>query len=295
MTTDKVSTLHNGYCELGEGPTFDPETNIAWWFDITGCKLFEHRFDAGQTIAHDLPRMASVVAKIDRNRQLLAMENGLYIRTIETGSLVLRQPLEADNNITRSNDGRTHPSGTLWIGTMGKNAEKYAGAIYWYDGRELKTLFPNVTIPNAICFSEDGTTGYFTDTAGGKMMRVDVDPANGLPISDPDIFIDHRGNEGGLDGAIVDRDGTVWNARWGASTVDAYAPEDGRLIRSIALPASQVSCPAFCGAKGQNMIVTSAWQGQTADQRKDDPCGGQTFLIDGGFNGKFDPPFKLPE
>ena len=46
------------------------------------------------------------------------------------GRLTLQIPLEADNAATRSNDGRVHPCGALWIGTMGRKAEKGAGAAW---------------------------------------------------------------------------------------------------------------------------------------------------------------------
>ena len=55
-------------------------------------------------------------------------------------------------------------SGALWIGTMGRKAEKGAGAIYHFGGGELRRLYASVSIPNAICFSPDGATAYFTDT-----------------------------------------------------------------------------------------------------------------------------------
>ncbi len=294
MTDRVVSTLHGADLELGEGPAYDPAADIAWWFDVVGKKLFEHRFSNGETMAHDLPRMASVMARIDGGRQLLAMEDGLYIRDITTGRLTLHAPLEAGNPATRSNDGRTHPSGALWIGTMGRNAEKHAGAIYWHNGRETRTLFKQVTIPNAICFSPDGTTGYFADSAKGLLMRVDLDPLTGLPTGEPAVFFDNRGGNGGLDGAVVDRNGILWNARWGAGSVDAYAP-DGQRIETIAFPATQTSCPAFCGNNGENMIVTSAWQGQTADQRRTDTQAGNTFLVSGGFHGMFDPVFRIAD
>ena len=81
-------------------------------------------------------------------------------------AMTLYRPLEADNAATRSNDARVHPSGTFWIGTMGRKAERGAGAIYALASRRaLAAVSPTSRIPNAICFSPDGAIGYFADTA----------------------------------------------------------------------------------------------------------------------------------
>ena len=107
-------------------------------------------------------------------------------------------------------------------------------------------LYDAITVPNSICFSADGATAYFTgkspmsSTASTAMPRRACRPASRS-------FHRHRSEEGGLDGSVVDADGVLWNARWGGGRVDAYAP-DGKLLRTIPVPARQSSCPAFVGA-----------------------------------------------
>src|SRR5262249_35440015 len=151
-------------------------------------------------------RMASALARIDAARQLIAAEDGLYVRTIADGAMTLYRPLEADNPLTRSNDARVHPSGTFWIGTMGRQAQPRAGAIYALHRGEIQRLFPGITIPNAICFSPDGATAYFADTAENALCRVSLDPQTGLPCGTPEILLHHAGI-GGPDGAVIDADG----------------------------------------------------------------------------------------
>lgn len=277
---------------LGEGPTYDPHTGTAWWFDIVGRKLFENTLASDKVTVHELPVMGSVLARIDDKRQVIATETGLHIRHVATGELELVTPIEADNNVTRSNDGRVHQSGALWIGTMGKNAEKGAGAIYHVARGVVTTLFPDITIPNAICFSPDGALAYFTDTVAAQLMRVTIDPATGLPTGSPEVLYDHSGGDGGLDGAVCDLDGTIWNARWGAGCVDAYAPDGTRLI-SLQVPASKTTCPAFVGENADRLIVTSAREGLSADQLGADPDAGSTFLLDHPVKGRFEPDYIL--
>ncbi|MEF2550326.1 SMP-30/gluconolactonase/LRE family protein [Aurantimonas sp. A2-1-M11] len=291
-TAIAVSMYSDIACRLGEGPTYDPATDTAWWFDIEGRMLLEKPGNAPEAIVHRLPVMASALAVIDGDRQMIAAEDGLYLRDTATGRLTLHRPLEADNPVTRSNDGRVHPSGALWIGTMGKQAEAGAGAIYWYRAGELRCLYERVGIPNSICFSPDGTTAYFTDTQVNRLMRVAVDPASGLPVGEPALFHDHSGGEGGLDGSVCEADGTLWNARWGGGTLDAYSP-DGTRIRRVALDARQVTCPSFIGPKADRMIVTSAWTGLDDAGRRADPHAGKTFLVDLPVCGRLEPKLVL--
>jgi len=291
---EEVATtiLSAHHCVLGEGCTYDPATDTAWWFDILERTLFEADLAPGVVAAHTLPLMASVLAPIDDQRQLLATESGLYVREVADGRLTLHTPLEADNAATRSNDGRVHSCGALWIGTMGRGAERGAGAIYRFHRGEVLRLYADVTIPNAICFSPDGTTAYFADSREGILHRVAIDPANAMPIGNPEALYDHRGGLGGLDGAVVDAEGLIWNARWGGSCIDVYTPE-GRRVRTIRVPAKQPSCPVFVGRNFDRLLVTTAGEGMDKEAKAADPQHGMTFVLDVGAIGRPEPRVKL--
>ena len=73
-----VSVLCDTACVLGEGPSYDSHTDTLWWFDISDRKLLEWRFADAKPIVHELPFMASVLARIDDNQQLIAADDGLY-------------------------------------------------------------------------------------------------------------------------------------------------------------------------------------------------------------------------
>ena len=283
-----TSVLSAERCHLGEGPTYDALTDTAWWFDILEGRLFEAQLGSGQVRIHPLSRMASALARIDAERQLIVAEDGLYVRAVGDGGLTLFCPLEADNPGNRSNDARVHPCGTFWIGTMGRKAEAGAGAIYALHRGEISRLFADVTIPNAICFSPDGSLGYFADTAANVLYRVMLDPATGLPVGAPEELLRHRG----IDGAVVDAGGRIWNARWGGGCVDIYSPQ-GEHLRSLQVPARQSSCPAFVGPDLSRLLVTSAWQGMDEAARAADPDHGRTFLMEVAARGRPEPDVKL--
>ncbi|MCT7378560.1 SMP-30/gluconolactonase/LRE family protein [Chelativorans salis] len=292
MSDAAVSVLSDTACRLGEGPAYDAHTDTLFWFDILERKLLELPLSGGKEQVHDLPVMASALARVDEARQLLVTETGLQLRDRASGALEMLAEVEADRPDTRSNDARPHPAGALWFGTMGKSGQEQTGAIYWFFKGEVRRLFSHITIPNSICFSPDGAIGYFADTRENRLYRVACDPETGLPVDDPVLTVEGNEMPGGIDGSVMDADGTLWNARWGAGRLDAWTAR-GELIRSIQLPARQVTCPVFIGRNADRLAVTSAFEDMDEAARKADPQAGKTFVLDLAVNGRLDPPVLL--
>ncbi|NSX54118.1 SMP-30/gluconolactonase/LRE family protein [Parasulfitobacter algicola] len=234
-------------CKLGEGPLWHPLREQLFWFDILGKCLM--------TKGHSWPfdEHVSAAGWVDRQTLLIASETALFTFDLDTAQRDDICALEADNPKTRSNDGRADPWGGFWIGTMGKNAEPGAGAIYRYYNGALTRLFGDITISNAICFAPDRICAYFADTSTQTIQRQPLDDT-GWPLGDAQVHVDLRAEDRNPDGAIVDADGTLWNAQWGSSRVAGYGP-DGQFLTAVDFPACQVSCPAL--APGQ-MFATSA-------------------------------------
>lgn len=278
--------------ELGEGPTFDPLSGTLLWFDILGKTLCELTVETGAFAKHALPFLGSVIAVIDKDRQLIASDQGLFVRERASGVLKPYASLEADKPQNRSNDGRMHPSGALWIGTMSKTADTGAGAIYHVAGTQVTKLFEAVSIPNGICFSPDGAVGYFNDSKVNHMMRVDLNPETGLPRGAPSVFIDQSGRKGVIDGSVVDVDGTIWNSNWDGGAVDRYGP-DGRHIGRYEMPTRRPTCPAFFGPGFDRLAVTSCWEGMSDSERAEDVHAGKIFELGIPVKGKPEPFFKL--
>lgn len=285
------SVLSREPMELGEGPCFDPVAGRLYWFDILGETLCDLDPVSGSFAQHALGVKASVIAGIDETRQMLASDQGLYVRDRQTGALTPYLSIE-DKPGNRSNDGRVHPCGALWIGTMSRTAETGAGAIYHVAGGRVTQLFEAVSIPNGICFSPDGATGYFNDSKINHMMRVELDPATGLPRSTPSLFIDQSKRDGVIDGSVTDLEGTIWNANWGGGAVDRYAA-DGRHLSRHAMPVSQPTCPAFYGVNFDRLAITSCWEGLSDEERENQPLAGVLFDLGVSVKGKPEPYFKL--
>jgi sugar lactone lactonase len=286
------TVLNDTRMHLGEGPTYDASTDTAWWFDILGKTLYQLGVSSGEITRHPLPMMASVLARVDAERQILATEKGIFLRDVKSGALDLLTVLETDRPDNRSNDGSVHQSGALWVGTMGKTAADGAGAIYHVAGKTVTRLFDAISIPNSICFSPDGTLGYYVDTRVNVMMKVALDPATGLPVGKPTAHIDGTGQAGGIDGSICDTDGGIWNARWGVGAVDHYDSKGQHLAR-YSVPAAQTTCPAFIGQNLDRLLVTSATEGLDEAGLAADPQGGKAFVLDIPVKGRSEPDFLL--
>lgn len=238
MSTE-VGIHDNRNCELGEGPLWHPLRGQLFWFDIIGKRLMTRDGDAPREWQFE--EHVSAAGWVDQDTLLIASETALSRFDLTTGASEPLVALEADDPRTRSNDGRADPWGGFWIGTMGKEAEPELGAIYRFYRGELRQLFAPITISNAICFAPDQSCAYFTDTLTQKVMRQTLDD-EGWPNGDPEVLIDLRADGLFPDGAVVDGEGCLWIAQWGASRVARYS-SDGEFLSAIPLPARSPALP----------------------------------------------------
>lgn len=260
-------------CELGEGIFWHPERKQIFWFDILSCRL--HMRDGAATQVWDFPEMISACGWIDHDRLLIASETGLWRFDLRDGSKERLVAIEGDNPATRSNDGGADPWGGFWMGTMGKQGEEGAGALYrWYHG-ELRVIRKPMTVPNVMAFDPSRGRAYVSDTPHHIVWTHAVD-ANGWPVGEPEVFLDLSAEGLNPDGGTVDAEGRFWSAQWGAGRVACYNPE-GEFLGAEDVPASLVSCPVFGGADLDTLFVTTAQENFTPEDRAHQPQAGMTF------------------
>ncbi|MEY1554226.1 SMP-30/gluconolactonase/LRE family protein [Yoonia sp. R2331] len=259
-------------CQLGEGPLWHPERKQLFWFDILNHRLHTK----GQH--WQFYTYVSAAGWVDTDTLLVASARSLSTFNLTTGATEELTPLEADNPVTRSNDGRADPQGGFWIGTMGINAEPGAGSIWRFYKGELRKLFGDITVSNAISFHPDGTTACYADTDTQKIMRVALD-ADGWPKGAAEVIVDLTGTNLRPDGAVFDAAGNLFSAQWGASRVAVYDP-DGAFVESYPIPGAQSSCPAFGGDDLATLYCTTAAVGL------DGPHDGMTYAVDTTYTGQ---------
>ena len=290
--TDTARLLIDSKCELGEGPIWHSERQQLFWFDINEQSLFAANADGEIEESWLFNESVAAAAIIDQDRLAIASENGLIEFDLRVGGMNRLLDIEREIPANRTNDSRVHPSGAFWIGTMVKEEGPKDGSVYHYRAGELKKIIENVAIPNATCFSPDGRIAYFTDTPTKKILKCATDPETGLPVGEWELFADVSDHRGWPDGAVVDSEGYLWNARWGGSCVVRFAP-DGSIDRVIEVPVSQVTCPAFGGKDLKTLFITTAAKTLTPEQLAAEKVAGGVFAIEVDVAGLPETPIKL--
>ncbi len=285
-------------CTLGEGLLWDGRRDGLLWTDIERSTLWLHHTDDGSTRTWRLPDRLGSLALCDSGKLLLALAKGLFLADIDRPAdgvlaATLLVPLEVDLPSTRTNDGRTDRAGNFVFGTLNEDpARAPIGSFYQYSRRHgLRRLaLGGVAIPNSICFSPDGRTMYYCDSLSGRILQCRYD-AESAEVSDSRPFVEFGGGRGLPDGSIVDADGCLWNAEWGAAVVRRYTPA-GTLDREIAVPPKNPTCPAFGGRDLTELYVTSARQEMTPEELAARPDAGGVYAASPvGVRGLAEPRF----
>ena len=265
-------------CKLGEGPLWHPERQQLFWFDILGKRLLSQR--DGRQLEWPFEEQVSAAGWVDRDRLLIASESELFTFDLGTEERSFVQALEADDPVTRSNDGRADPWGGFWVGTMGKYTEPRAGAIYRYHRGELRRIAEKITVSNSICFAPDRSAAYYSDTVMERIMRITLHPDTGWPEGEATVHLDLRPENLHPDGAVTDAEGNLWVAFWGAAQVRCYDAA-GKCVRTVPAPAQNTSCPAFGGADLSDLYITSATAGLSDEAQGSREHNGRTFVVGG--------------
>jgi sugar lactone lactonase YvrE len=273
--------------ELGERPFWDADQGCLMWVDINAGHLHRHRPGAGDEIVLETSGAALGAAAGRRGGgHVLATSDGFRLAgpggQLEEGALrPPRMPADA-----RFNDGACDPAGRFWAGTVTRDVRLGAGALYRLDpDGTVSTMLDGVTESNGLGWSLDGATFYYIDSGEPepRIRAFGFDPAAGELGGARDL-VRFPGEGPVPDGLIVDGEGCLWVAIWGAGQVHRYAP-DGELLAVLPVPTSQPTCPAFGGPALDELYLTTAWQGMTGAQRATEPLAGHVLRARLGARG----------
>lgn len=254
-------TLASGY-GLVEGPTVDSHGGL-FFSDV--LKGGVYRRDASGEIETVVPKRRGV------GGIALHAAGGLVIggrdiqRVVDGRSETVFgiEGLPGWNDLCADAAGRVY-AGSVRFAVFDPNAEVRPGECWRIDGTDrAEMLYDGVVHANGIGISPDGRTLYHSDTRARVLVVHDLSPEGGvsnrreLPVQAP----------GHPDGLALDEEGGIWVAIAGGGRVDRMLP-DGRVERSVEVPARMVTSACFGGADRRDLIVV------TADHRDDAGSGG---------------------
>jgi L-arabinonolactonase len=270
---------------LGEGILWDSRRQVLWWTDIQGRRLYRHDWMHANTQSLDMPeRVGSFGLVAGSERLITAFESGIALYDTHDGAVSWLARHGSPDPAVRFNDGRVDRQGRFWSGTMSEaDGQPPNGCLYSVDPAfGMRSQLTGVRISNGLCMSPDGRQLYFADSPTRTIKVFELNEPEGT-LGASRIFAQTPAGAD-PDGATIDADGCLWSAHWGAGCVVRYTPE-GRIDRTLRVPASQPTCVCFAGPDLDVLCVTTARIGLSEAALAGEQGAGDVFLYRLGVQG----------
>jgi L-arabinonolactonase len=279
MNSPSVRRIGDTRDQLGESPVWDGRTQRLYWIDSLAGTI--HCLDPVSGELRDFHAPAPVGSMVLRRDggAMLALRHGFARYDFEQGEVTSIAEIGCDHPMVRLNDGKVDPFGRFIAGTMhGGRAhdEPPLGGLYRLQAGAVTLLDTDFGVSNGPCFSPDGAILYFADSARRSIFAYDY--RRDGPPANKRLFADTNGLNSGPDGATVDADGYLWSVLVRAGALARFAP-DGRLDRTVELPARHPTSVAFGGPNLDILYVTSI--SKSTNLSASEPDAGGLFAIEG--------------
>jgi sugar lactone lactonase YvrE len=281
----KIEIVLDAQAALGEGALWSPQRQVLYWVDIMGQCVHIHDPATNTHRVINIGQLVGTIVVRKSGGVMLALKNGFASLDLQSETLAMLVNPESHLPDNRFNDGKCDPAGRFWAGTMSCKDQPGAGSLYRLDtDLSVHKMAENIGCSNGLVWSHDHRTLYYIDTATLSVEAFDYDNANGN-ICNRRTVITVAKELGYPDGMSIDADGMLWVAHWGGSSVRRWDPTSGKLLQTIALPASQVTSCAFGGKNLDQLYITTARIGLSAEALKQEPHAGALFCVNVGVKG----------
>lgn len=244
--------------QVGESPIWSRAEQALFWVDAWGRAVIRTDPATGTDRVFGTPELAGAVAALPQGGVVLAGETGLFLGGQGNGgwqALSVPPDLPADH---RFNDMTVDAAGHLIVGTMKAAGERGpTGVLYRHSHGQWRVLMSGFTTVNGLAFSPDGGTLYVSDShpSVATVWAAPYDPATGA-VGERRVLRRFNDLHGRPDGAAVDDDGVYWIAAVGGGRLYGLG-RDGTVVGEKTLPVERPTKPAFGGADGERLFVTS--------------------------------------
>ncbi len=278
----KVQLVLDTKSQLGEGAIWHPGQQKLYWIDIIGQKLHAHDPASDDLESWDMPDPIGTVVPAENGKFLVALKSGIHWFDPETEELKLFAHPEKGGDRFRYNDGKCDPAGRFWVGSMGP--KKQASLYCIFPDGSAKKVLEGISTSNGICWSEKKAEMYYIDTPTRIIQVFDYDKETGK-ISNGDTAVVINPELGAPDGMCIDAEGHLWVGIWGGHAVACFDPESGKHIRSIPVPAKNVTSCWFGGPGLEVLYITTARVGTDEEILEKYPHAGGLFRVKPGAKG----------
>ena len=257
----KAACLIEKRSSLGERVIWNKQNNSIHYVDITGQKIHTYRLNTCTYTSIHVGQTVGCIVLDDKGNLIAALKDSLAKVNLDTGEISSLLQMEIPDYL-RFNDGKCDCKGRLWVGTMCADQtdgrSKHAGILYKIENAaKVEPMFNNLTITNGICWNEDDSIMYHTDTATQQIMRYDFCKETGT-LSKGQVAVTVAIEDGAPDGMTIDHEGMLWVALWGGYKVARYNLCNGEKLSEVHVPAKNVSCCAFGGPFMNELFITTA-------------------------------------
>jgi sugar lactone lactonase YvrE len=264
-------------CRIGESPLYDERTGRLYFVDILNRLLYCREPGSDHLRTWDFDSEVCSLGLAASGRLVVALRDHVVLFDPVRGESWELCQIEADNPLTRLNDGRVGPDGAFWVGSMDDRADKEPiGALYRVDpsGR-VERKVEGLTVSNGLAWTADGELMFHADSRGPWIDRWRFDRTTGetserTRIAEPDVAA------GRPDGGSCDVEGYYWSAGVSAGHLNRFAP-NGRLAATYDVPVPAPTMPCFGGPGFRTLFVTSLREGRSAALLQRAPQSGALF------------------
>ena len=164
---------------LGEGVRWDARRSELLRVDILAGRVYRDRIDDDGSLVpvrtYTVPGTVGAIAPIDGDDGWLLAAGRGFVHLRADGST--RTLAEVAPPGTRMNDGACDPQGRFWAGTLADDHHAGGGALYRLErSGAAELMLSDLTIPNGLGWTPDGTTMYLVDSGPHTLFAFDVRP-----------------------------------------------------------------------------------------------------------------------
>jgi gluconolactonase len=245
----RFETLASGY-GLVEGPTWAPDGSL-YWSDVLGGGVYR-RAPSGE-ITTVVPKRRGVggIALHADGGLVVGGRDLIHVRDGVSRTLLALEGLPGWNDLTTDARGRVW-AGSVRFRVFDPDVKPVPGECWRVEAAGRATeLYDGVLHANGIALSPDERWLVHSDTRARVLWAHDLD-AEGNVSKRRALPVD-----GAPDGLAFDEAGCVWLALADGGRVERLTP-DGRVDRTLPVPARMVTSLCFAGSELRELIVVTA-------------------------------------